>query len=388
MGGENTDGGLDLTGKRICFIAGTLGQGGAERQLYYIVRSLKEKGARPLVLSITSGEVWESRIRAIGVPVKWVGRRRIHAVRLMRIIREIYRFRPHVVQAQHFSTSLHGAVAGRLLRIPSIGAIRNNAFFEMNAMGSVAGRLSVKLPNVMAANSRQAIQNALSLGVPQRKMFFLPNVVDTDRFKPVAGPGMNKPLILAVGRLYEQKRFDILLEALCRMAGKGCADFECRIVGEGTLRQELEHQAERLGIARKVVFAGNCDTMEKLYTAADMLVLTSDHEGTPNVVLEAMASGLPVVATEVGGVPDLLEHGRSGFLCRQGDVDGIASSLARLAADGAMRDEMGSAARDRIEKHHGFDSLWSNLRALYRMVLEARGARRADRPGVDSESLG
>jgi len=106
-----------------------------------------------------------------------------------------------------------------------------------------------------------------------------------------------------------------------------------------------------------------------LYRKADVFVLTSDHEGTPNVILEAMACGLPVVATAVGGVPDLVQDGVTGFLCAPRDTAGIVAALARLAGDPVLRREMGERARVHVERCHARDRLPDLLESLYRTAL-------------------
>src|SRR5689334_13233971 len=96
----------DLSQLRICFLAGTLGQGGAERQLFYLLKTLREQGASLLLLSLTRGEFWEAAIAELGVEVRWVGQHNSRLARLGRIIREVRAFRPHVLQSQHFYTNL------------------------------------------------------------------------------------------------------------------------------------------------------------------------------------------------------------------------------------------------------------------------------------------
>src|ERR1019366_3170334 len=108
---------------RICLVAGTLGQGGAEQQLFYIASALRSAGAEVLVLSLTSGEVWESRLEAIGVPVKFVGASGSRLMRLMAVTKAVGGFHPSIVQSQHFYTNGYSAIAARLCGARALGGV-------------------------------------------------------------------------------------------------------------------------------------------------------------------------------------------------------------------------------------------------------------------------
>src|SRR5687767_3425630 len=138
--------------QRITFLAGTLGQGGAERQLFYILQALRDHGVGLRLLCLTQGEFWEQRIREeLHVPVAWVGRSSLRLGRLLRIVMELRRQLPDVIQSQHFFTNLYVAGAARLLQRPEIGAIRNDVTSEVG--NSFMGRLSLTTPRYLAVNS-------------------------------------------------------------------------------------------------------------------------------------------------------------------------------------------------------------------------------------------
>src|SRR5262245_54420855 len=146
----------DLKGLRVCFIAGTLGQGGAERQLFYILRALVESGAEPSVLSLGRNEFWEARIRSLGVPTEWVGRRTSRLARLGTVIAAVRGRRPDVVQSAHFYVNLYTVLAARAAGAREVGAIRSNVLWEVADVGRL-GRLSLRAPRTVAANSHAAI---------------------------------------------------------------------------------------------------------------------------------------------------------------------------------------------------------------------------------------
>ncbi|MFM8395386.1 MAG: glycosyltransferase, partial [Acidobacteriota bacterium] len=130
--------------QKIAFIAGTLGQGGAEKQLYHLLRALRDGGASLHLLCLTQGEFWEGPIRELGIPISWVGQSRSRLARLRHILAVLRGIAPQLVQSQHFYTNLYAALAGRLLRIPSVGAIRNDLFSELRHGGRLLGPLCLR----------------------------------------------------------------------------------------------------------------------------------------------------------------------------------------------------------------------------------------------------
>jgi glycosyltransferase involved in cell wall biosynthesis len=360
----------DLAKLKVCLVAGTLGQGGAERQLYYILRALADGGARVRLLCLTRGEFWEDRIRDLRIPITWVGRQEARFLRFARIIAELRKDLPDVVQSQHFYTNLYVVGAARALGLREIGAVRNDGISEVKATGAVLGRLSLRAPRLLAANSRNAIRNAAALGVPSPRFALLPNIVDTDQFKPGVRSEAGAVRLLAAGRLVEAKRFDRFLSVTAALRRHSSKRIKAIIVGDGPLRSELEMQASALGLWPEAVeFRGLLPDMRAIYREADLFVLTSDWEGTPNVVLEAMASGLPVVATRVGGVPEVVRHGETGFLAEPADETALIRSLLTLVESPERRSEMGDNARRHMVNSFSSSRLPVYLNELYKLAL-------------------
>jgi len=142
------------------------------------------------------------------------------------------------------------------------------------------------------------------------------------------------------------------------------------------LRPQLQQQAAMLGLLPDgIEFRGSTADMPAIYREAAVCVLTSDHEGTPNVLLEAMASGLPVVATNVGGVPEIVRNGETGFLFAPGDVKAQVSAIVRLVCDHGLRSEVGLRARASVEANHSAACLPVHLDGLYDFARSKTGAR-------------
>lgn len=356
--------------KEVCFLAGTLGQGGAERQLFYMLRSLEQSGVRLRVLCLTRGEFWEKRICALGIPVSWVGEAESKVMRLASIIRTLRKHPPEVLQSQHVYTNLYAVAAARALGLREVGALRNSGAREVWRDGEVIGRWNLRAPRALVVNSRNAMRNAIALGVPSSNLHFLPNVVDTDQFRPARRPEDGHVRLIAVGRLVKEKRFDRFLNLLAQLKQRSNKRVSGLIVGTGPLKSRLEHQALELGLLPDVLEVREpVQDMRPIYDEADILVLTSDFEGTPNVVLEAMASGLPVVGTRVGGVPEVVRHGETGYLVELDDNEQIADTLLTLIDSIQLRAETGSRARKYVEDNHSIRRLPVLLEDLYSAAL-------------------
>jgi glycosyltransferase involved in cell wall biosynthesis len=357
---------MDLSSLRISFIAGTLGQGGAERQLYYNLQALTELGADIQLLSLTNGEYWEQPIRQLGVKFAWVGKSQSKAERLREIINKIRMHKPSVVQSQHFYTNLYAAAAARILRIQDIGAIRNDGINEVAAVGPIWGRLSLRVPQRLAANSQTGISNVIAMGVNRSRVSFVPNVIDTMQFTPAERSWDRQFTILGIGRLVEQKRFDRFLRILCGLRSVTSREVKGVIIGSGPKRESLVKEARRLGLgSNDLKFPGALDDIRPALKQAQILLLTSDWEGTPNVVLEAMASGLPVVAMNAGGVSEIIRNGQTGFVVARGAEKEAVTILTNLTANATLCKMLSQNAREFINMNHSLSQLPTILSKLY-----------------------
>jgi len=361
---------FDIARIKICFLTGNLQQGGAERQLFYMLKALREKKAQVRLLSLTSGDFWEEKLRNLGIPVEWVGRSKSKVARLASIVAALVRERPDILQSQHFYVNSYAAAAGRFAGSRIIGAIRSDVRSELRGEYQMLRWWGLKSCRVVAANSAPAIRTAIEMGIPAHKLTLLPNVVDTDEFRP-PDRDMNCEIfrIAAVGRLVPAKRYDRLLSVVSRLKEICATPVKFLIAGDGPLRGELEQEVASLGLTSMVEFLGRRSDLPAVYKSADALAITSDFEGTPNVALEAMACGLPVVSTMVGGVPDIIEHGVSGLLVEADDQDALAKHLCNLASDAKLRRWLGANARKRVVENCSLQRLPKYLEDLYAGVL-------------------
>ena len=182
------------------------------------------------------------------------------------------------------------------------------------------------------------------------------------RFRQELGIDDETILVGIVGRLTEIKNHQMFLNSVARLKSNQRLRFV--IIGDGSLRQALEQQAQSLGLQGKVIFAGGRKDPEYFYPALDIVALTSLNEGTPLTLIEAMANARPVVATAVGGVVDLLQDER-GICVPSGDEEAFAAALEKLAADRQLQQELGARGLQYVERTHSKDRLVEDIKCLY-----------------------
>jgi glycosyltransferase involved in cell wall biosynthesis len=175
-----------------------------------------------------------------------------------------------------------------------------------------------------------------------------------------------------VGRMTAVKRTEDVLEAFKRLRENGVDACLC-MVGDGPERERLERRAAELGVIRDTLFLGYQEDVAQYYAAFDALVLPSANEGTPVSVIEALAAQTPVVATRVGGVPDVVRDGEEGFLVDTGDTGGLAERLTRLARDPELRRRLGRSGRGRVLSRYAVERLLDDVDRLYRELLATNG---------------
>jgi glycosyltransferase involved in cell wall biosynthesis len=366
---------------RVAFLAGGLWQGGAEKQVLYMARALRALGADVLLLTLAPGQRYDEEVARAGIPLVPIPRG-LRARRLAAISRAVGEFRPHVLQAAHFYVNLHVAIVARLHGLVSIGCVRNDGYHELDA-NRLWGRAMLRVPRSLIVNSRVAERNACALGRRPDTVHVLPNVIDVGDFdarmlERVEAPLPPSPVAIAAGRLVAQKRLDRFVRAVAALRRQRVA-IRGVIAGDGPDRLPLERLARGLAGPDAIRFLGRRDDLPALLSRADFAVLTSDHEGFPNVLLEAMAASLPVISTPAGDAGVLVRDDITGYLVPFEDEAGLAARMADLAGSPARRRRLGRAGRQLVSKLYGFEGLGTRLLELYRTIAaqQANGAAMA-----------
>ena len=368
---------------RIAFVAGTLGQGGAEKQLVYMARALRDSGATVRVYCLTRGEYYERALADGGLRPEWIGRFGAPPLRAFALTNALRRFRPDIVQSAHFYTNLYVAMAAPLVHAVGIGAARNDVVHEVEYNGRW-GPWLLRAPSALIVNSSAARDTAVALGRAPDAVHVLPNVIDLAAFDAAAGSvprGTNDPLVVAgIGTFVTQKRFDVFLQVIAAARAQG-APVRGVLAGDGPERAALERQAAALGLGGEAItFAGRRNDVPMFLRNADVFMLTSDHEGFPNVVLEAMAASLPVLCTATGDARGIIDHGVTGYVTPLGDTHGLTEHLVAIARSIDDRRRLGEAGRRRVETQYGFGNLAARLAAIHGAVEHARSKKRAPMP--------
>jgi glycosyltransferase involved in cell wall biosynthesis len=235
-------------------------------------------------------------------------------------------------------------------------------------------RAAARRATAVIALSRDVSQMLVSTwGFDPARLTVIPNGVDTARFRPLAGSAppegfpSGSPVAIAVGRLIPAKRHDLLLEAWRRARSRLPPLARLLLLGDGPERQALEARAAQLGLSASVSFPGSRADPERWLRASDLYVTCSDSEGMSNALLEAMASGLPVLATRISGSQDLVRDGIEGKLVPPGDADRLAEALVALLGDAGRR-RFGEAARRTVVDGYSLEQVARRYLDLYEQL--------------------
>lgn len=351
---------------RLLYLVGQLGLGGLERQLFCLIESMDRKRYKPVVAvwGNSPNEHYAQEIRALDVPVVSLGKKRTRLAKWQALSNLVSDLRPEVIHSYSFYTNILAWLAAQGSTAIPIGAVQSSFIAERKNNRKLLGKLSARWPQAQIFNSDTAAQNAKDVATlfRPRRCYVVKNGVDLNKFSPQHHP--ERGYVLAVGSLLPVKRWDRLLRAIARLSEMGLK-FEVRHAGSGPLRQELEAMARELHVDHVVQFLGNRHDVADLLAGAVFLVHTSDVEGLPNVVLEAMACGRAVVATDAGDVPYLINDGETGFVVARGDDAALADRMATLLADRELSCKMGNAGRVKAEQEFSLERLISETFSVY-----------------------
>ncbi len=341
----------------------TGGPGGAETVFSQLAQAFPHDIGRPIV--VVSREGWlAEQLRERGLtPVALNPRGSFNIGYLGELVRLIRAHHVHLVVAHLFGSMLYGGLAGRLTGVPVIGVLHGQT--------DLAGARLAALKNTLVRNTlahtvfvsdplRQEL-NAL-LRLPAERTSVITNGVDTERFTPGTDgtlraelqlpPGL--PLAGAIGNVRRPKGYDVLLRAWRALLDAG-TKAHLAIVGEGSgsLMQELLALRTTLGLEQDVTFLGLRADVVNVLRSLDMLVSSSTTEGFSIVCVEAMACGVPVVATRSGGPESIIDDGVSGILVAVDDPLALAAGVRRVLRDSKLRTSMSSAGREQVERRFG-----------------------------------
>lgn len=315
---------------------------------------------------------------------------------LAKLIRVARAFRPDVVHTHTAKAGFLGRQAALAVRPRPVIVHTYHGHVLEGYFGPAKTRLYLELERAMArvsdrliGVSQATVDDLVRFGVaPREKFRVLPLGLDLDRLAEPAPElraqtrrelrlGDDEVLLAFVGRFAPIKRLDLLLDAFARARGAE-PRLRLAVVGDGHERAGLERRAGELGVAADVRFLGYCRELRPIFAAADLAVLSSDNEGTPVSLIEAAAAGLPAVATDVGGVSEVVNE-ETGILVSPNDPQALANAILAMATDPNRRQAAGLAARDRAISKYSAERLIADIDSLYQELLKARRARGTSR---------
>jgi glycosyltransferase involved in cell wall biosynthesis len=366
--------------RRVCLIIGTLTAGGAEKQVALLAKELHRRGVATSVLLLFGGGPREAELVEAGVEIVRLGFGRHNGRRALgynmavfgRMVSHLRRIRPDVVHAFLFHSYLVGAPAARLARVPAMVAGRRSLgyFKEGRRLMLALERAANWMTDLVVANAEAVAADVYRQEkLPARKVAVVYNGLPERAFVPAEPAELNTdlPVVLCVANLKWEKGHKYLIDAVARLRDRG-APCTVALAGDGPEEPALRRQADELGV--DVRFLGTRWDIDRLLARADVAVSSSLTEGLSNAVMEAMAAGKPVVATTVGGTPELL-HDR-GVLVPPSDPWALADGLYALLSD---REYAGALAREAYawsREHLHVDAMVDRHLALYTGLLGRR----------------
>lgn len=368
---------------RIAYVIGELATGGAEYQLYELVRGLDRTRFAPIVFSLSSGGYWAGRLRDAGVEVvELPSRRSMEVGRLRELRRRLGAFRPSVLHTVLWSGNAYGRLAAIGLGIPVVITAERNVIRRPAWQRAIERGLDLVTDRYLVNSNAIVDELAGHGGLARAKMQVIHNGIDLTTLPPfepdrvrargALGFDPGRRLVAQVGRLEAQKDYPTYLAAAVRVAA-AMPDVDFLIVGGGKLDAELRAEAARLGLGDRVRFLGIRNDVPALLGAVDVCVLTSLYEGLPNVVMEAMATGAVAIATDVGGARELIVPDETGVVVPVRAPDVVAEATTALLRDQARARRMALAARARIVERFTVEAMVRRTTAAYDECLRAAG---------------
>jgi glycosyltransferase involved in cell wall biosynthesis len=336
--------------------------GGAQIRLLNDLKFMDIKGFNHIVCSLTANGRFLEAIRSLGIRTYSLNGKRslISMLRLARILRENH---IDIIHTQLFFSDLLGRILGKILQIPAIVTTVQSSVYEpdnkylYSLRRKLLDRYSGKLCNKRFIAVSNFVKDSISrhLKINPDIIEVIPNYVDFDQLNQVRQEDLDRLkrqlpvtpqdfLLITVGGLYPPKGVQYLLRAMPEVIARR-KSIKLLIAGGGPYQSDLEKLAEGLGLGNKVVFLGRRDDVKELLHLSDMFVFPTLSEGMPLSLLEAMASGLPAVASDIGPVREIIVNGQNGVLFRPKDSDDLARALVDIISDTQQAQRLGQAGR-------------------------------------------
>jgi glycosyltransferase involved in cell wall biosynthesis len=377
---------------KIIQIIDSLGPGGAERLLAAYAPGIARLGfdVEVVVLHEKKGNFMREPLQAAGIPVTMVEVSKLRRLdQIAGFHRALKRFKPDLIHAHLEFSSLLGSISGRLTGTPVVTTLHTldepNLGSKRDTRRWLMYRAMAKFADRVICLTKANADIARRTGLGDAPIMILPNGVEVDAFSAPAptsrteiraGLGIpdDAPLVVSVCVLRPEKALDVLLQAFPAVTASQPAA-HLLIVGDGPMMQPLTDMARAGGLTDRVHFAGYRKDVAAIMRSADIFVLPTRFDAQPTVIMEAMASGLPIVSTTYSGIPDMVENGVQGTLVEPGDVPALAEALIDLIRDPAKAKAFGEAGHKRAVREFDMDRQIEVLAGHYDALIAERRRR-------------
>ena len=366
---------------RVVYLAHTLAVGGAEEMVLNLVRYLPNEFERAVVCIDKPGPIGDE-IRKTGVPFHALGlqpglRRPIDLLRLQQFIHQC---EPTIVHTFLLTASLYGRFAAMLARVPIVIGTEVNIYERKQPMHRLAESWLIRQTDAVIASAGSVRDFYVDqIHADPDKVVVIYNAVDwsqlqttltREAFRAEMGLSASAPVAGIIARLTEQKAHRILFEA--RASRAELSALHLLVIGDGELRDELRRRVDQLGLGGRVHFAGARRDLGNVLNSIDMFVMPSLWEGLPLSLVLAMGAGLPVVASKVAGIPEVVQDNVSGLLGDPGDAAQLATAMVRVLQDSGLGARLGHEGRAFVRPRFGVDGYITAMTALYDRLLDSR----------------
>ena len=356
--------------------------GGAEKLLIPLSTKVDSERFRVMVIALTCGGPVERELRRLDVEVRVLRRDgKFRLFDLLRLIRLIKKEKVDIVHTHLQNADLWAGFAARLCGIKHISTF-HGTYYKKAPLEFLKQRLRVILPdNIIAVSHAIAKYCTEQLKAKEEKIIVIYNGVDFDRFQVSGetnlkrremGIPVNATVLGSFGRLEIEKGYYYFIEAVSHLKAnypKTNSNLIVLIVGEGSLRQKLMQKAVELGVKDEVKFLGERSDVPQLLQITDIVVIPSLSEGLSIVALEAMAAGKPLIATNVGGMPELITSGSDGLLVSPCDASALSCAILTLMENKDLAYRLASAAKEKLAKNFSEESMLTKIMQAYEELL-------------------
>ena len=367
-----------MTPIRVAYVIPTMVQGGAEKQLSLLVRHLPREQFEPKVFLLTHDGPLSTDIRAAGIEVELIGKSfKADPTALWRLQRALRRFRPTIVQTSLFAANSFGRVAAKMARVPIQIASERCVDHWKRPWHFVVDRYLARQTDALTTNSHGVVDFYHAHGIDADRFTVIPNAIEMsnevhrwsrDQAAAELELDPSRRWILATGRLWHQKRYrDLIWSA--ELLATVREDTTLVIAGDGPQRDELLRFRDDVSTVRHIRFVGHRDDLHAWRHHAAMFWNASESEGQSNAILEAMLSGVPVVASDIPGNRDLVDDGETGRLVPLGDPAAMAAAGSELLEAPEPAATMADAARRRVQTEFTVDAMVDAHVRMYRRLM-------------------